>query len=80
MNRKKIEQEIERMCQENISYKGLPMPYRTGLKMFKADVVNFILSSPLLAVRLPSSVKNQDNHLYEDYIKSGKLKKQLEGK
>ena len=48
--------------------------------MFKADVVNFILSSPLLAVRLPSSVKNQDNHLYEDYIKSGKLKKQLEGK
>lgn len=45
MNRKKIEQEIEKLCQENISYKGLAIPYRTGLKMFKADVVNFISSN-----------------------------------
>jgi hypothetical protein len=29
---------------------------------------------------LPSSVKNLDDDLYKDFIKSGKLKKQLKGK
>lgn len=45
MTKTKIEKEIERLCQETISYKGLAMAYRTGLRMFKADVVNFITSN-----------------------------------
>lgn len=45
MTKQSIESQIEKMCKENISYKGLPPPYRTGLKNFKAEVVKFIYSN-----------------------------------
>ena len=45
MTKSKITKEIARLYAENIAHKYLPMPYQRGMKLFKADVVNFISSN-----------------------------------
>ena len=49
------------------------------LTEFAEKQASFISSNPDVSGSF-ASVNNLDNQLYDDYIKSGKLKKQLKGK
>lgn len=65
MRKSKIEKEINRLYSENIAYKNLPKAYQTGMKIFKAELVNFISSNFGVRGSLPSASQIASDFIQE---------------